>query len=226
MREPELGEQCDPAEPRDGVCCSRACRVTSIGGQCDVVPLDDCEEAHVCNQEGRCVSKLRPEGYLCREPAPNDICDDGDVCDGQHPDCLDTGAGQCSAELPPVVEGGRPISVTCSTLNKIASGPRPLCAAAGFMGGTGLQSLQRDAHAAADSEPACNGRRVTTKVQGATLRPSSDPDLLQRTVKLKLNPLAVRLLRHQTSLEVCVKVQISLGRTKFDPIYKRLVVKR
>ncbi len=46
----------------------------------------------------------------------------------------------------------------------------------------------------------------------ASLKRSSDPRFLERQLKLRLNRLAKRLLNQQGSLEVCVRVQVTLKR--------------
>ena len=193
----------------------------NVGFRCDDLPLSDCERGHVCTEQGTCGSLLKEAGEICRERNPGAVCDQGDFCDGVSPECPQTGADRCLAELPPVVEGSRTIVVRCSTPNNIESGRRPACSAQGFMPPAGARTLT----VGAAGESTCDGRRVTAKVSG-TLKQASDPAFLERRVKLQLNKFGRTVLRNTRTLELCVRVQIRLGGTVFKTVNRPVTVKK
>jgi hypothetical protein len=55
--------------------------------------------------------------------------------------------------------------------------------------------------------PSCNGKAVTVAAK-ETLKQSSNPRFLQRTVTLTLNANGRRLLRRNGALQVCVLVTV------------------
>jgi len=98
---------------------------------------EDCDDGHGCTQdlcelpEGICRHYVLPDGTLCREKTPDNVCDiDSEYCDGTELDCPE------DALEPDTVEC-RPSTGPCDEA-EYCTGSDPACPEDGFSGaGTG-----------------------------------------------------------------------------------------
>src|SRR6185295_2086140 len=108
----------------------------------------------------------------------------------------------CLAEVDVATAGDRSIEVLCEAPDALRRfGVR--CKTAGFVPAPG------PAVGATGGGTTCvpSRRALTPKVSRALQR-TDDPKIATRTVHLKLNNLALRLLRRQGGVDVCVQVKI------------------
>src|SRR5439155_15542862 len=133
-------------------------------------------------------------------------CDLGDVCDGQHPECPTSGLNAgCQVEVPEVPPGQK-LQARC-TVNKPDSG-KPKCIFQGFKPGAAT-GVRTNVVRAADVR--CGRTPLTVKVV-VTPTQSGDDRLLEGLANLKLSKTGRQLLNRGGSVQVCVRVQIKLGK--------------